>query len=77
MVVMLKNQALPVFLSSRLLKDVSSFFSTIIYLFPLLRAGVIFTAFSALLHASCKCSGFYFIILWRLFHREMNLDVRW
>lgn len=40
----LKDQVLPVFLSSRLLEDLSSFFSMIIYLFPLLRAGVIFTA---------------------------------
>lgn len=44
LVITLKDQILPVFLSSRLLKDLSSFFSTIIYLFPLLRAGVIFTA---------------------------------
>lgn len=41
---MLKNQVFPVFLSSRLLKNLSSFFSMIIYLFTLLRAGVIFTA---------------------------------
>lgn len=44
MVVSLKDQVLPVFLSSSLLEDLSSFFSTFIYLFPLLGAGVIFTA---------------------------------
>lgn len=44
MIVMLKGQVPSVFLSSRLLEDLSSFFSMIIYLFLLLRAGVILTA---------------------------------
>lgn len=44
MIVMFKDQVPFLFLSRRLLEDLSSFFSMIIYLFPLLRAGVIFTA---------------------------------
>lgn len=43
MVVMFKVQFLFLFLSRKLLEDLS-FFSMIIYLLPLLRAGVIFTA---------------------------------
>lgn len=42
MVVMFKDQVLFLFL--RRLEDLSSFFSMIIYLFPLLRVGVIFSA---------------------------------
>lgn len=44
MIVMFKDQVPFLFLSRRLLEDLSSFFSMIIYLFPLLRVGVIFTA---------------------------------
>lgn len=44
MVVMFKDQVLFLLLSRRLLEDLSSFFSVIICLFLLLRAGVIFTA---------------------------------